>query len=54
MSDPADIQDELRKIREAMRAQEALRGILPDEQVEADPGDAAGSGGGLPGARAGH
>src|SRR3990170_3586797 len=35
MSDPADIQDELRKIREAMRAQEALRGILPDEQVEA-------------------
>src|SRR3989304_1032196 len=35
MSDPADIQDELRKIREAMRAQEALRGILPDEQVGA-------------------
>jgi len=33
VSDQAEIQDELRKIREAMRAQEALRGILPDAAV---------------------
>jgi len=35
VGDSSNSQDELRKIRDAMRAQEALRGILPDEQIDA-------------------
>jgi formylglycine-generating enzyme required for sulfatase activity len=34
MSDPSPSPEELRKIEAAIQAQEALRGILPDEQIE--------------------